>query len=61
MKTKTIVYIHSNKESMYDDGIEMGLSDEAAQNFMYCCYEVAVEVEVDETGNYTILSMKEAQ
>lgn len=48
---KTKLYCHSNKESMYDKGEELGLSDEALDNFIYTMYEVEFDVEIDESGN----------
>jgi len=57
---KTSVYLHSNKEAMYDKGEELGLSKEAiSDNFSYCCYEVKVDIEVYEDGTYKILGIKE--
>jgi len=56
-KILTTIYLHSSKESMYSKGRELGLTGAALENFTYCCYEVAVNLEVDkETGGYTILS-----
>ena len=57
---KTSVYLHSSKECMYDKGEELGLSKEAiSDNFSYCCYEVKVNIEVNEDGTYKILSVEE--
>lgn len=56
---KTSVYLHSNKESMYDKGKELGLSKEAiSDNFSHCCYEVKVNIEVYEDGKYKILGIE---
>ena len=57
---KTSVYLHSNKEAMWDKGQELGLSEEAiSDNFRSCCYEVKVNIEVNEDGTYKILSVEE--
>jgi hypothetical protein len=55
---KTILYIHSEKETLYEIGEELGLTGEALQNFSYALYEVDFEVDVDEkTGDITILKV----
>lgn len=55
---KTIIYLHSSKESNYEHGEKLGLKGEALNMFMYGCYEVAVEVEVNEaTGETEIISV----
>ena len=57
---KTTIYLHSNKEAMYDRGAELGLSEEAiADKFRGCLYELAVNIEVYEDGTYKILSVSE--
>ncbi len=56
---KTSVYLHSSKDSMYDKGGELGLSEEAIEKFMGCCYELKVNIEVNEDGTYKILSVEE--
>lgn len=47
-------YLHSDKESNYEKAAELGLSDEATDNFRYCCYEVKLTVEVHEDGKVFI-------
>lgn len=48
---KTTVYLHSSKEAMRDAGEKLGLSGEALEMFMFACYEVAVQLDVDpQTG-----------
>jgi len=48
---KTKLYLHSSKESMADNGDELGLEGEAMDRFIYTFYEVVFDVEVDtETG-----------
>ena len=55
---QTTVYLHSSKESMYEKGQELGLRGEALNLFCYCCYEVAVLIEVNTaTGTYEILAV----
>lgn len=57
---KTIVYLHSNKESMIEKGEKLGLSDRAVrEHFMGCCYEVKINIEVYADGSYTIISCEE--
>jgi len=60
-KVKTVVYLHSDKESMYEHGQELGIKDKALNEFCYCCYEVGIHIEVDtKTGKYKILKAKDA-
>ena len=40
-------YLHGSKESNYEDGRELGLSDEALDNFVYTCYELAIQLKVN--------------
>jgi hypothetical protein len=55
-KIKTTLYVHSSKESMWEKGEELGLSDVALRNFCYALYEVSIPVIIDtETGNYEIV------
>lgn len=55
---KATVYLHSTKESMRDKGEQLGLKGPALENFMYACYEVEIELEVDEaTGNAKIVAV----
>lgn len=57
---KTTMYLHSDKESNWEIGEELGLSEEAiSKNFRGCLYELCVEIEVYEDGTYKILSCKE--
>jgi hypothetical protein len=45
---------------MYEKGEELGLSEEVIkENFRGCLYELAVEIEVSEDGNYKILGYSE--
>lgn len=56
MKTK--LYLHSNKDSNYEKGEELGLTGEALKQFAYALSEVEFEVGIDpETGVATILSV----
>jgi len=57
---KTKVYVHGTKESMYDKGVELGLTGEALDNFKYTGYEVELEIEVNkETGDSTIIAVND--
>lgn len=61
MKKIIKMYLHSDKESNWSLGEEIGLSEEAIINhFKYALYEVECEVEVDmETGESKLLCAKE--
>lgn len=51
-------YLHSDKESNYQYAEELGLDEEASDNFKYFAYEVELEVEVDrETGDAVVLTL----
>ena len=52
-----IVYLSSNKERMIEIGKELGLSEDAVEKFMYCCYEVEIKVEVNIDGSYKMLNV----
>jgi hypothetical protein len=52
------VYVHSSKESTYDQGVKIGLSGEALEMFKYTAYEVELLVDVNEdTGESTIVAV----
>lgn len=55
------MYLHGDKESNWEQGKKIGLSDEAiSENFAYALYEVEFDVEVDmETGDTKILKAVE--
>jgi len=56
MKKTIYMYLNSDKDSNYEIGKELGLSDEAMEKFKYALYEVQVEVEVNtETGETEII------
>ena len=43
---RTTMYLHSDKESNWDKGKDIGLSEDAiGQNFKYCLYEIEVVIE----------------
>jgi hypothetical protein len=47
----TTIYLHSDKESNWELGEELGLSNDAiSDEFRSCCYEIEIEVEVHEDG-----------
>lgn len=56
---KIVVHLHSSKESMWEDGRKLGLSEAACEEFKYCCYEVGIEVEVNEDGSSKLIGLKE--
>lgn len=53
------IYAHVGKDSNWETGEKIGLSEEAIKNhFKYCCSEVELEIEVDmETGESEILAV----
>ena len=56
MKTK--IYLHSEKETMREEGENLGLTNNALDNFMRALYEVEFDIEVDPaTGNCEILKV----
>lgn len=58
MKVAAKVYLHGSKESNHDDGVKRGLTGEALRTFLFTCYEVAVDIEVDtDTGESTIVAV----
>lgn len=54
---KAIVYLHSDKLSMRELGEEIGLAGEALKNFMYACYEVRLDLDVDDSGESVITAV----
>jgi len=57
---KTVIYLHSNKDSMWEKGLQIGLSEDAIScNFAYCLCEIGIEIEVNEDGSYKILGIKQ--
>lgn len=52
-------YVHGSKESVWELGEEIGLSEKAMETFIYALYEVELSLRVDtETGESEILSAK---
>ena len=47
-KIRTNLYLHTNKEGMYEMGGEIGLEGPAQDDFRYVGYEVDVRIVVDE-------------
>ena len=57
---KTILWLHASKDSNYERGEELGLSEEAIALFRHACTEVKVEVEVEEeTGVAEIIAVND--
>ncbi len=44
---ETEIYLHSSKETMYEKGTDMELSDAAMNEFKYAAYELCLTVKVD--------------
>lgn len=56
---KTVIYLHGDKETNWEKGQELGLSDEAiSENFRYACYEVGIIVEVNEDGTCQAIGLE---
>ena len=54
MKTLDI-YVHSDRDDVWNKGEELGLEDDVLQMFSHACCEVKLTVDVDlETGIATI-------
>lgn len=45
--TKAVLYLHTDKGEMYNQGKELGLKGEALGQFCYTGYEVAVDIEIN--------------
>lgn len=59
MKICTNVYLYNDKDCMYELGKEIGLTDEALNEFRHALYEVDIKIEVDsDTGKCKIISIK---
>lgn len=56
---RTVVYLHSSKESMFDRGKALGLSEDACHEFKYCGYEIRLDVEVNKDGTFKVLGLAE--
>ena len=53
-----ILYVHSDKESMFEQGVDLGLSDKALEQFRYVGYEVGLEIIIDpETGKAKMIGV----
>ena len=60
MKKVIKMYLYSSEDSNFEQADELGLSEEATQQFKLALYEVECEVEVDmETGETKLLSATE--
>ena len=54
----TDIFVHTSKEYMWDKGMEIGLSQDQLNIFMYVGYEVRLTIEVDEnTGDAVIVAV----
>ncbi len=51
------MYLHSSKEYSYESGEEIGLDEDALDEFMYALYEVGFELEVEMDGSYKIVAV----
>jgi hypothetical protein len=55
---KIDIYLHSDKDSVYDKGQAAGLSEEALRKFMYTGYEVKMTYDVNaETGDSKLIAV----
>ena len=52
------LYLHADRDSMWEQADELGLSEDAARKFSCALYEVEFDVVVDRrTGEVTVLSI----
>ena len=51
------VYLHSNKERMWDHGEEIGLDAEGCKTFTHALYEVEFDLEVSRDGTCKIIAV----
>lgn len=57
-KKTVTVFVHSDKETMYEKGEEIGLDGPALREFTYALYEVKIDIEVDtKTGKTVIVAV----
>ena len=56
-KPRVIAYAHSSKETMFDIGMKAGLTGEPLERFKFALNEVKFELEIDEEGMVTIVSV----
>lgn len=55
---KTSIYLHSDKDSNWETGQELGLSDEAiSEQFKYAVSELEVHLDVFENGEYDVVAI----
>jgi hypothetical protein len=45
---KTKVYLYGNEDRMFELGHKLKLSEKALEQFNFCCFEVFLDIEVDE-------------
>ena len=55
--TTVDVYLHSDKESMYEQGAQAGLSDKQLKYFVYACTEIRATLSVDKNGKVEIIAV----
>lgn len=51
------IFLHANRDMLATKGIQLGLEGEALSMFTYACYEVAVDLDVAEDGQATIVAV----
>jgi len=56
-KPRIIAYAHADKETMYQKGVEAGMKGEPLEKFKFALNEVKFELEIDEEGWATIVSV----
>ena len=54
---KVDIYLHSDKESMYEQGAQAGLSDKQLKYFVHACTEIRATLSVDENGKVEIFAV----
>jgi hypothetical protein len=56
-KPRITVYIHPDKQVMYEKGVEAGMKGDPLEKFKFALNEVKFELEVNEEGSATIVSV----
>lgn len=56
-RVRLIAYAHADKQTMYEKGVKAGLTGEPLEKFKFALNEVKFELEIDEEGMATIVSV----
>ena len=55
--TSIDVYLHGDKETLYERAEESGLTTDQTDKFLSTCYEVKITISVDADGNSKIVAV----